>query len=111
LKVIVIKIYLLYVILNITRTSQHSAVVYQIWSNNQFVIQIPEVFEGFKQQYVLNLFKLGCGSWHTHTHSFYWVKVCRANVINIRVSEVTSCIDLTWNDPRVKFISEAKNMK
>lgn len=52
-------------------------------------------------------------SWVTEvaTHNFYWVTVCGVNVINIRVSEVTSCVDLTWNDPSVEFISEVKNMK
>jgi len=44
-------------------------------------------------------------------HNCYWVIVCGANVINIRVREVTSSVDLTWNDPSIKFISEAKNMK
>jgi len=44
-------------------------------------------------------------------HNSYWVIMCGANVINIRVSEVTGCVDLTWNDPRIKFILEAKNMK
>jgi hypothetical protein len=52
-------------------------------------------------------------SWvvEVETHNFYWVIVCGANVINIRVREVTSSVDLTWNDPSIKFISEAKNMK
>jgi hypothetical protein len=45
------------------------------------------------------------------THNIYWILVCGANVINIRVSEVISYVDLTWNDPNIKFISEAKNMK
>jgi len=41
-------------------------------------------------------------------YNFYLVIVCGANVINIRVSEVTKCVDMTWNDPSIKFISEAK---
>jgi len=42
------------------------------------VMQIPEVFEGFKWQYLLKLFKLGCGSWRTQfllTYSL-WCKCC-----------------------------------
>jgi hypothetical protein len=38
------------------------------------------------------------------THNFYWVIVCGANVINIRICEITTCVDVTWNDLSIKFI-------
>jgi len=37
-------------------------------------------------------------------HNFYCLIVCGANVVNIRVSEVTKCVDLTWNDPSISSV-------